>query len=427
MQETAFHGLAGEIVREIEPHSEADPAAILAQFLAGVGNAVGRSPGWQVEADRHFCNLFVAIVGDTSSGRKGTSLGQARRPIEAAHPEWSDRFESGLSSGEGLIWAVRDPIEKRRKARTKEDKKRADEAGFITELADLGVDDKRLFVVESELASVLERMKREGNTLSEVMRQAWDGSRLDTLVKTNQARASNPHISIVGHITADELRRKLTSTEQSNGFGNRWLWICAKRSKVLPFGGEIDRVDWNPITRRLGEAIDYGRTTGLLDFDQGAREVWEHVYGVLTAGAPGMFGAITARAAPQVRRLATIYALLDPNPDGVPIVAAEHLGAALAVWEYAEASARFLFGDRSGDPTADTILAELRRVAPEGKTRNEIRDLFGRHRSAADLDRALGDLESAGRVWREEEATGGRPSTRYYCAESAESAERVSA
>ena len=44
MQETAFHGLAGEIVREIEPHSEADPAAILAQFLAGVGNAVGRAP-----------------------------------------------------------------------------------------------------------------------------------------------------------------------------------------------------------------------------------------------------------------------------------------------------------------------------------------------------------------------------------------------
>jgi hypothetical protein len=59
MHEDAFHGLAGEIVGAIEPHTEADPAAILVQFLAAVGSAVGRGPGWTVEATRHHCNLYV--------------------------------------------------------------------------------------------------------------------------------------------------------------------------------------------------------------------------------------------------------------------------------------------------------------------------------------------------------------------------------
>jgi hypothetical protein len=114
-----------------------------------------------------------------------------------------------------------------------------------------------------------------------------------------------------------------------------------------------------------------------------------------------------------------IYTLLDPHPDAVPAVGAAHLRAALAVWAYAEASARRLFGDRLGDPTADAILAELRQVAPAGRTRNELRDLFGRHRRADELDRALGALEDGGQVRRETEQTGGRPATRYYCAESA--------
>ena len=119
-----------------------------------------------------------------------------------------------------------------------------------------------------------------------------------------------------------------------------------------------------------------------------------------------------------------IYALLDSRPDGVPVVAAAHLRAALAVWAYAEASAAHLFGDRLGDPTADAILAELRQAKPDGRTRTELHHLFGRHRRSDDLDRALGALEDAGQVRRETERTGGRPATRYYCETSERSAQR---
>jgi hypothetical protein len=151
-------------VRAIAPHTEADPAAVLVQFLACFGNACGRGPGFQVEADRHHLNLFVTIVGETAKGRKGSSFGQARRPIESADENFAGRIRTGLSSGEGLIWEVRDPITKRRKARKTElETGEADEEGDVEVIEDEGVLDKRLVVYESELASVLGRMGRQGN------------------------------------------------------------------------------------------------------------------------------------------------------------------------------------------------------------------------------------------------------------------------
>ena len=75
LAEAAFHGLAGDIVHLIEPHSEADPAALLLQLLIGFGNMVGRSPHVMVEADRHGANLFGVLVGQSSKARKGVSWG----------------------------------------------------------------------------------------------------------------------------------------------------------------------------------------------------------------------------------------------------------------------------------------------------------------------------------------------------------------
>ena len=88
LEEEAYYGLAGEVVRTIEPHSEADPAALLVQFLVAFGNAVGRGPHFQVEADKHATNIFALVVGETSKARKGTSLGHILRLFNLADPEW---------------------------------------------------------------------------------------------------------------------------------------------------------------------------------------------------------------------------------------------------------------------------------------------------------------------------------------------------
>lgn len=73
--EAAYHGLAGEVVRTIEPHTEADPVALLVQFLAAFGSCLGRGPHYQVEGDAHHANLYAVLVGDSSKARKGTSWG----------------------------------------------------------------------------------------------------------------------------------------------------------------------------------------------------------------------------------------------------------------------------------------------------------------------------------------------------------------
>ena len=68
---SAMQGLAGEFVDIVGPHSEADPAALLFQFLVGFGNVAGRGPHFVAEADHHGTNLFTILVGQTSKGRKG--------------------------------------------------------------------------------------------------------------------------------------------------------------------------------------------------------------------------------------------------------------------------------------------------------------------------------------------------------------------
>jgi hypothetical protein len=407
LQTAAFHGVAGGLVRMIEPHSEADPAALLLQFLIGFGNCVGRGPHFIAEADRHFTNLFGVLVGQTAKGRKGTSLGQVQRVLEALDQEWSlKRVKSGLASGEGLIWAVRDEIRERAPVREKGRVVRYEEI-----VSDEGENDKRLWVAEPEFARVLQVAERESNTLSAVIRQAWDTGNLRILTKKQAASSTEAHISVIGHITKDELRRLLTDTAAGNGFANRFLWVCTRRSKLLPEGGALDTVDFAPIIRRLQAAADFARGVKDMRRDSAAREIWCEVYPKLSEGKPGLLGSVTSRAEAQTMRLACIYALLDCSS----MVQAEHLRAALDVWRYCEDSARFIFGDALGDITADEIIRELRQHL-QGMTRNDIREHFNRNKSSAEIGRALGVLQEYGlaRVERGREGEGQkRPTERW--------------
>src|SRR5712692_493276 len=113
----AFHGLAGDLVHAIAPLSEADPLALLAHFLIEFGNIVGTQPYFPVEADEHHTNVFAVFVGVTSKSRKGTSQSWVRRIFRMVDATWAnERIQTGLSSGEGLIYAVRDPVIKRESA-----------------------------------------------------------------------------------------------------------------------------------------------------------------------------------------------------------------------------------------------------------------------------------------------------------------------
>lgn len=393
----ALYGLVGEIVDAISPHTESDPVAVLCQFLIAFGSCSGRDPHFMVEADRHGCNESAVLVGNTSRGRKGTSWGHVKRLFLKADPSWSGGcIANGLSSGEGLIWAVRDPVTKMRTP------KGGGPAEEVVE--DEGISDKRLFVIESEYASVLKVMSRRGNTLSPVIRDAWDGHSLRSLTKNCPARATDPHISILGHITSTELRNLMTETEAANGYGNRVLWICVRRSKLLPEGGCLDGDGLSWLVRRLGSALDHARCVGELRRDPEARAAWREVYPTLSADHPGLYGAMIARAEAHVTRLSLLYALLD----GSSSIRTEHLIAALAFWQYAEDSARFIFNDALGDPLADRIV-ELIRSNPAGMSQTKLHDAFNNNISASRINSVLSHLESLGLVVGSRQETGGRP------------------
>ena len=131
----------------------------------------------------------------------------------------------------------------------------------VSVMTDPGVEDKRLLLDEREFYSALEVMKREGNILSRIVRDAWDCRPvLRTLTKNTHTRVTNGFISIVGHITIEELRQKLDHTSMANGYANRFLFACVHRSKMLPFGGDaLDATDLG--TRTEGRDRDRPQTS----------------------------------------------------------------------------------------------------------------------------------------------------------------------
>jgi hypothetical protein len=265
------------------------------------------------------------------------------------------------------------------------------------------VEDKRLFLVQSEFGSVLRVMAREGNSLSGVLRDAWDGQTLAPMTKANRVRATDPHIGIVSHVTKDELLRNLTDTETSNGFGNRFCWFAVRRSKELPFPSTPSDEALQSLAIQIGKALQEARHIGAVSLTDLAREAWKAVYHDLSADRPGMAGALLARGEAHVMRLSALYAVLD----GEAAIDLVHLRAGLSLWQYAEESTRLIFGDTLGNPIADTILRALR--VSGDISDSQVSDLFGRHVSAMKLEQAKTVLLSAGLAHCVTLETGGRP------------------
>jgi hypothetical protein len=376
-----YHELLGEIVHRIAPHTEADPVAILTQLLVAFGAAAGRGAWFEVEATRHHPSEFMLLVGDSSKARKGSSWDHVRRLLAQVDTTIEQRTLTGLSSGEGLIWAVRDPSGQ-----------------------DPGISDQRLLVIEPEFSSVLKASSREISTLSPTLRSAWDGRPLAILTRTSPARATQAHITLIGHITQDELRRHTTQAELANGYLNRFLLIACRRQRLLPEGGHHDPLHGSGLHRLLTAALQHARNAGQLRLDPDARTLWHHAYQQLAQPRDGIIGQITARAEAHTIRLALIYALTDAAKQISP----QHLTAALALHDYAARSAAWALTGATGHPLAEQIHAALT-ANPAGLTRSQISDTLKHNQPAGQLDHALRALQAAERATVTQIATGGRP------------------
>lgn len=389
----ALYGPLGDWVRLIEPHTEASPAALLFSGLVAVGCLVGRSPFTVLDGARHGVNLFALLVGRTSDGRKGTAEKRVRSMLRDLDPDFvKANFATGLSSGQGLIHAVRDA-----------------RPGLGDKPGDPGVADKRLAITEAEFVSPLKQMGRDGNTLSPIIREAWDGFALRTLVKGDPLQATDPHIAILAQITPDELRRHLDDTSVSNGFVNRFLFCWTDRGgRFLPFASYPDPGREREVIEHLRHAVVSARKVTRVDaFTSPARDWWEDHYRGLTSGRPGRLGAATQRGAAQVRRIALLFASLD----GAHVLDAAHLDAAYAVWLYASESAAYVLGDSALSSKAQALDAALRNAGAEGMDRVAIRrQVFGTNSaSKKEIDIVLSEIRDAGLGLAVVEKTHGRP------------------
>ena len=385
LDELALHGLAGRAVRSLAPHTEADPAAILLQFLAAFGNLVGPAPHSLVGSTRHGLNLFVILVGESSKARKGTSWRQLSSLFTEADSLWAGRrVSTARPTANGIIHALRD---------------------------EQPATDRRLFLLCEEFASLLHVLGQRTGQLSPLLRCAWDGGDLSAHDGRRPLQATGAHISMVGHVTQSELAHHLSRTEALNGFANRCLWISVRRSKSLPEGGSLPPEERAAAARELRRALDWVHSQTGIVFRRSAaaRELWNDRYPVLSQGRPDVYGAATSRAEAQVLRLSAIYAALDCSP----LVEACHLQAALAVWDYCLASASLFFDISPVDPTAQRI-SEALDANPEGLTRTQIRGLFRRHVSKERIDLALEQLTSLGLTNCRSAAGRGRSSTFWF-------------
>jgi hypothetical protein len=399
----AFHGPLGAFVRLWEPLTEADPAAMLLTALTGFASLIGDGPHHTVGADVHKARLYVCVVGATATARKGMSSGPPLALLAAVDPVWEKRCVlRALSTGEGLIHRLRDPV-----SRLEPSKKN----GQILEevVTDPGIKDKRLFVKVGEFARILAVMTRDGNTLSQIVRELWDSGNADNPTKYESETVHGAHVCQVAHITLEELRRALTDVDAASGFANRYLWVYAERHGSHPLPEQPDPQALAAIVEQLtltASRLCNGEFSGETLWSDDAKALWIERYDDLNRCGGGLSGACVARGPAQVLRLALVYALADCSQE----IGRIHLEAALEVWRYCAQSARYIFGDRTGNETADRILAELRERG--SMTRLQIRELFQRNKSSAEIGAALTVLEQAGaaqRTTRHQQGEAGRP------------------
>lgn len=392
----AYYGLAGEIALLLDPYTEADPAAVLVTFLALAGCYLGAGPHMVAGDSRHTARIWPLIIGDTADGAKGTSYAAVRRVITATDRTFSARnCQSGLSSAEGLIELVRDPV------------------GDDPDAPDFdeGIPDKRLAMLEEEFAAVLGRMRRDGNVLSQILRLAWDGGTLRTAVrKVNKLVASEPHIAVVGHITPGELRTKMADSDVAGGLFNRFLPCWSQRSKLLPDGGGAPDELVTELAGKLRQAAGTARAQQAMGRTDAGRDLWHDLYPTLVScDEPfGPLAQLTARAKAQVLRLSVAYALLD----GSRWVDAPHIHAANAVWQYCLDTVRYVWSGTSSDPDLDRI-AEYVDQHPGCTRTNIYDDVFRRHMGKSRFDQLLAALVKLPDYEEVKVPTGGRPATAY--------------
>lgn len=347
-----LYGLIGDVARAGSEGTETNAIAIAANFMAYLSCAVGRSAYLPIGNTRHHARLFCLHIGRSGRGRKGDAVWLALRVDQAVRAK-NEAFapqihRGGLSSREGLVALMHD--------------------GYRQGRLDIpGIEDKRLWVVESEFANVLHQGRRDGNTLSAALRDCWDGIDLKPATKSNRLYASEPHVCLSGAISPSELVDLMGTRELTNGFANRFLMIWAERSRVLPFPKETPQAVVEDLARRTMKVLAFAHVDRAgecepLRMGLSLQAEWRYaqIYREELNDDLGdsVVAALLERRAPMLLRLAMLMALTDLQTQ----IEERHIDAAMAWIRHATASIRFVFVNAAEDARLTQVMELSHRV-----------------------------------------------------------------
>lgn len=345
LKPNAFYGPLGEATK-LFSHTEADPAAIMLCLLSAYGNMLDGSAYLElVEPIKQYSRVNVLVVGASAKARKSAAWGQAKLVLKEIDEGFTkDNVLGGFGSGHILV----DHLSNRLTVEEKE--------GALTIKKD-----RRMLIFEDEFVRVLKTVNSDGSIYSAVLRSAFDGSKLE--VRSRQKESVVPegdhHISVLGCITSEELRQTLTNTEAYNGFGNRILYVWARKTKnVARSTVQLDQTKLKELAILLQRRAVEARTRGRIHLDEDAYDLWDTMYDEVQYDDPeGLLGTLIARADVMLQRLALIFALAD----GAETVKRVHLEAAGAIWKYCRTTAEHIFKNRALiETTSDKVRDRLK-------------------------------------------------------------------
>lgn len=385
-----FQGVCGDFALAIcgdkflgggsPPKSESAPAAILFQTLTALGAVLGRTVSIKIDGGQHYPAIFTLVVGKSAKARKGTSLNHVKNLFKRVDPEWfGSSVVTGMSSGEGLI----------NRLSSSDGNDRREES--------------RLLVTETEFARVFHMNKREGNTLSTVIREGWDSSPMQVMTKKDPLCADGYHFGIVGHITLHELKQSCSEVEITNGFLNRFLIVYSDRSVLIPNPVQINEELYDHFARSLKIVIEKAASVDSVRLNQEAQIYWETLYETLyeIEETDPKLNSILGREEPYILRLAMLYCLSDGKSE----VTQKHLESAYSAWIYCRESARLIFTDFG---SRFQRVAQLISTHKE-LTKGDLHKALGNNFPAAELTQILSILETRKQIIIEKEASNGRP------------------
>ncbi|MFE1095873.1 DUF3987 domain-containing protein [Streptomyces smyrnaeus] len=400
-----YNGLLGEIVKTLEPGTEADPVGVLGSIMTGFSAYIGNKAHLRLGYDRHPILVWAILIGRTSKGKKGSATGAAMYALNMLDKQFYDNETvRGLASGEALVRAVADP--------SYDEQQEALEAG-----EELEVGGRMAFVIDPEYGMTMLRSSG-GSTLSGHLRNAWDGGNLVNATKKETLKATTPHVAVLGHITPREFRSRMSDRELSGGTYNRYLILHVHQSKLLPPTVKTDEKKLRRLVDKLRVNAEKARQVEEMSFAAEAEKYWnEYLRPQIQEEDPEdeVLEQFTARRDPYTLRLAALYALAD----GRDVIERDDLNAAHAVYTYSMKSIEFTLQEAAprldgvtrrgkSEEWQEALRSALIAAGDEGLPRKELARVVGNNVSASHLDQLLASLPVATKPGRST-GRGGRP------------------